>query len=1245
MSRINSFLATVAVCTFVLPAARNAFSQESRATLGGKVTDQQGRIIPKAAVIVTADLTGVIEHTTTNGSGDWRVQFLVPGPYHFSVSAAGFKTTDHSAIELQVADQKFIDSRLLVGERNDTVEVEATTPLIDTTAAVSGTVVTTKQLEELPTQSHSPIALVGLVPGATVGASTGGSVHLWSNISNSNVSVNGAGTGNRANNYQLDGGNDTNAAGQIAFVPPSDSVAEFRVVTNAYDAAIGRQAGSTIALTSKTGTLAYHGILYEYNQNNFLNARPYNQLTTSPVPPVHVNEYGGNVGGPVRIPFLYDGRKRKTFFFYSFDGIRNKQPGNTGFVTLPTLLERKGDFSQSFVVNNGVKYPVKIYDPASINATTGNRTLIGGAGTQIPTVNPIAAAIFALLPAPDRDPDTTISSNANNYIKQEVQDDKFASNSLRLDQSWGNAQHSYVNLRTNNWNEISFDPFGASNILNAILQHRTNRGMTLDHTIVFSPKFLLDLRYNVNGYYGSSANPSGGVSPSTLGFNPALAALEQLPSLPRFDNITPGVESTGIGTDNGSSYTNDTFQTISVGITQTLGNHNFRYGGEYMIQQEGTGGLGQAGGTFQFGNNFTTLNPNASNGPGVGSGLASFELGLATSGTLPHNATAFFSQHYTGVYFQDDWKTTSKLTLNFGLRWDYERPITERFDRLASRYDPTLIQQSATSSGQANYAALVGGGATNPGVALLQQYRGDPSTFVARGGLLFAGVNGTSRSVVNPRYKYFQPRLGFAYQVHKDTVIRGGLGRFVQPTFFTGGQPGFSTSTPFIATTDNYYTAASTFSNPYPTGIIQPTGSSLGTATNVGRQGNYTDPNIGRPYTDEASAYLQQQIGSVLIEIGGTLDLTRGTSVYDPITFNNGFSTNVPSAAAWRASFGPTFDATGRPNDTQPGSVQVANPFLGNNSINSGFQNSKTTSAYQLLRPNPLLTGDVQLDQGKGRDTYYALNTKVEKRFKRGFSVLQSFTWSKRISMNTFIGPQVAAPVIERRLDSGDQRFHYVLTPLWQLPLGRGQRFLNHGNRFVELAVGGFEVTGIYQFQSGTPLVLPTNSSFYLTTPTADAPKTRTHVFNTSRFYPYPNKSTERDHSSGQKGLALSDYPGWTGVQSLPGASFVPTAGDLARNGVYQDFSTRVTYNQTTFGDIRNPYLNDFTLGARKSFNFTESVRFQLRIDAFNALNHPRFGNIDTNPSDGTFGYLGGSARPTAVNSPRQIELGGKLFF
>jgi hypothetical protein len=1218
-----------------------------------------------------SDNTGVSQTTTTDSAGGWMVQYLIPGHYHFKVSAPGFKTTDRTSIELQVGDRKFVDVMLQVGGEVETVTVQATTPLIDTSAAVSGTVVTTKQLEELPSQSNSPTLLAGLTPGVIVGNSTGTAAHLWSNISASALTVNGV-SSTRGINYQLDGGTDANQAGQVSFIPPMDAVGEFRVTTDAYDASIGRQTGATINMQFKSGAEKFHGSLYEYNQNNTLNARTYNGARAA----VHYNEYGGTVGGPVWIPKLYDGRLKKTFFFYNFDGIHNNAPGNSGTMSLPNTMEKQGDFSHSFTtVTTGTGasavttvYPVRIYDPSTYNAATGLRSEFAGnncnvapvvvkggiaKGTdpngylpqrtcRIPNPDPIAIAIGKMIPDVSPTANDGVSSDSNNFIKNEVYYDRFTSNALRIDQNWTNSQHSYVTLRSNKWTELGYDPFGTNNLLQGLNQARNSKGVTIDHTWMISSKDLLDLRFNVQRYEGSAKNLGAGVSPKSLGFSDTYIGHQTLPSIPYLTGLVNGAENGGLGT-NQSGPTNDTTWEYIVNATRQLQAHTLRYGFQFLNQQEGTTGYGQSGGSFGFDTSWTRQNPTGNAGTGEGLAYASFMLGLPTSGSLPTNASAFWDQHYTAFYLQDDWRVTSKLTLNLGLRWDYERPIEERDDRMWARYDPTFNQTQITVVAQSAYAKIVSGSTTNSGVAVLQQYRPDASTFVAKGAYLYAGVNGNPKSILNTRYKYLQPRLGFAYRIYPNAVIRGGLGRFVQGNFDTGvsaQQYGYSVSTSIASSTDNFRHIAPgfSFSNPYPNGINSPIGNSLGTLTNPGGVTGFRDPNYGRPYTDTASLSLQQEVKRYLIEVGGTLNFTHGLSVSDPLNNNsNGFQSNQAVQAAWVADNTPTF-TNGRPDDTLPGNQTVPNPFYHAPYITNGTQNNATVAVSQLLRPNPM-SGNIIDDAAKGKLYYYALNTKVERRFVDGFSVLQSFTWSKAISENNFIGPQGYAEVVERRLSSTDAKFHYTVTPLYVLPFGRGQRFGNQVNRAMEQLIGGWELTGVYNFQSGNPVILPTNTAFFQGgDPIQNTSGGHTGKWlNVNAFAPYPTRSTPAS--------TVQSYPSWTGIQNMPGASWVPTGNDATKNGVYQDFAARVTYNQTTFGNIRQPWLTDFTLGVRKNFKITESMRAELRIDAFNALNHPRFGNIGTDPNSAYFGQLSGSSVLSAVNNPRQIQLSGKFFF
>lgn len=1239
LSRAQGWL-WLAIMLLTVPLA--SLAQDTRATLGGKVLDPQGAAIAGATVTVTAEATGVQTKVNTNGEGNWRAPYLVPGPYHFDVEANGFKTARRAAIQLQLGDQKFLDVTLEVGAKTDTITVESAPPLIDTTAAVSGTVITTEHLAELPTLSGIPTTLAGLTPGVVVGDPNGGTSHLWSNISASKIDVNGAGSGTRAIGYTLDGATNTNSSGQVTFIPPMEAVSEFRVITNAYDASLGGHGAATINMSLKSGTQGFHGSLYENNQNNSLNARPYNSSPDLPLPAVHVNDWGGTFGGPVLLPKLYDGRKKQTFFFLSYDGIRNTSPSSTSYASIPTMAERTGDFSQSWLVKSGKTYPISVYDPNHIEMATGNRPQFSG--NVIPTgqINPISAAILKLMPAPNVTNDASCS-NCKNYLSQALQNDKFASLAMKFDQNWNNSHHSYVSLRWNSFSETSQDTFGATNPLQGLDQYRTNKGITIDHTWVVSPTYIADFRYNVTGYMYKSMSPGAAYDPTTLGFPSSYVALMDTPSIPLIRDIASGMTQNGLGT-NKKNFNQDTFQTFTANLTQTKGNHTFRYGVEYDIQQQGVKNLGAPGGTFRFDSKWTIPNPLKSAGNGQGSTFASYLLGLpSNSSTLPTNATAFWSQHSTGFYFQDDWRATDKLTLNLGLRWDFVTPMSERYNRYVSRFDPNVVLTDITTPAQANYAKLITGTSTSAGVQYLQQYRGDASSFVARGGPLYAGVNGTSRNMADTRYKYWQPRFGFAYRLMKDTVIRGGFGRFAQSPEFTGpGQDGFSQSTSFTASIDNYYTPLMSFNNLYPNGKTAPTGSSNGIYTNPGSWSEYTDPYTGRrPFVDEASLHIQHQVGDYLFEVGGTLNITHDILV--------DYNVNLPSETAWRAAYGPQFDTNGRPVDQKAGDVPVTNPFLGDTHFLNNMGKDKTLSAYQLSRPNPMFNNLTE-HRPIGKATYYGLQAKAERRLKNGFSLLQSFTWSKKMAEYGYLDTDNLNAVVyqqrglDRQLDGSDRRFLLSTTSTYKLPFGRGKLLGKNVSSWMDKLIGGWEMAGIYSFASGTPLVLPTNNAFYKSgcNPSLGSGKSDKQWFDTSCFVAFPTKDTTYAdlHDS-------SKFPSWTGVQNLPGYNWQPSASDAAKNGVYGDFTTWSTANPTVFGSIRQPWSSNLDLGLRKSVQLTEKVRLQLRMDAFNALNHARFQLPDASvdPSNVYFGVLGGSGNLSAANKPRAVQLSGKITF
>ena len=1187
--------------------------------------DPQGAMVPSATIVVANDDNNVRLQTTTNNQGVWTAGFLLPGHYRLNISAPGFKTEERSGITLLAGDVKQLDTTLEIGAASQTVDVTASASLIDTTAATSGTVISHEEIAEMPSMTHLVTLLATFSPGVMAQDQNNNVGHMWSYLAASQFTADGGRNNTWSNTFQLDGAPDTKDGGDIAFIPPMDSVQEFRVSTNAYDASIGRQAGATVNLQTRSGGKSYHGVLYEFNQNSILNANLFQtNLIGGQVAPVHFNEWGGTFGGPVYLPRLYHG-KNKTFFFVSYDDTHNMNPLGSGSLSLPTALERKGDFSQSFttqtVGGQRVQYPIQVYDPLTINPSTGNRTLFPGMQIPASRLSPIAQAILTYLPLPNTPSDGT-SNTSNDYASPSVRKDTFPLISIRVDQNWSNTQRSFVTLREHHLTELSGTTFGFNNILAGSYLNRNAKDIAFDHVWTLSNNKVLDLRYSLNRYEEPSYNAGAGFDPTKLGFPGSFVSQLARPSFPYITGVAGN-----FGVSNAGSYTDTTYHTWGATLTHVHGNHTFRYGGEFWVLQRANEGLGNQG-EFDFNSNFTRQNNANSGGTGVGSTFASFLLDMPSGGNIPRNATALYSQHYTSAFFQDDWRVTSRLTINLGMHWDYERPVEERYNRLTDRYDPT-VQNPISPSAQAAYAAILADpkNASNPGVQLLQQIR-PAGQFAINGVVEFAGVNGAPRTTYNTDLHEWQPRVGFAYNLGHNTVIRGGFGRFTQADYNTGGQFGFSRTTSLIGTTDNYITSYDTMGHPFQNGILAPTGSSLGALTNLGSGPNWDNPNLDRFYSWEYSLHLQHEWHNFLFEAGYSHNKTYNISW--------GWNENEPTFANWQLYNTPSF-VSGRPVDTLDWNLQVPNPFYHLAGVNPGISvySNQTIALNQLLNPNPLF-GGITENNPTGKNQYDAGLAKIERRFSKGFSVIASFTWSKLFEDTAFEGgSQLASQgTVEHKLGGEDRPFHFNVAPIWDLPVGRHQRYGGSMPKWLDAVVGGWELAGNYDIQSGVPVVFSTPAFFS----GRDFSLSRNRQslsewFDTTQFYPFPSKTTSV--------ATLQAYPAWTGIQSMPGFGYVPAASDSIKNGVYQDFAANVQTFPTRWGDVRASRVNEANAGLYKNFSFSESKKLQLRFDVFNLFNHPRFGAPDTNPGSSTFGRVTASQQ----NQARAVELGAKLSF
>jgi hypothetical protein len=1205
-------------------------AQQSRAMLGGRVIDAQGASVPKADVVVTFDDTGVKQQTNTNEQGNWIVKFLVPGPYSVSIAAPGFRPVESHGIMLQTGDEKLIDIRLELASTSTQMTVVAETQLVDTTAAVSGTVITKEEISEMPSMSRITTILATLSPGVFQQDQNQNVAHLWSHDAASQIGMDGGNTSAngstvyRSNDYQIDGMPNVKTGGQVAFLPAPDAVQEFRVVMNAYDASIGRQTGGTLQMTTKSGTSSLHGSLYEYNQNNILNANLFQtNLTGDAKPAVHYNEYGGSIGGPVWIPKVYNGTQ-KTFFFFNYNGIRNQDP-RFQIMSLPNQAERTGDFSRSFTTNvvggQRVVYPIQVFDPLSVDAK-GYRTAFPGMSIPASRLSKVAQGILKYVPLPNGPGDGT-STDANNFVPHSTRQNKMANITGRGDHSWNNSHKTFATFRWYHEDELSNDYFG--NAFTGAYQHRMTRGAGVDHVWTISPTKVLDVKANLTRYEEPNNDHGVGFDPGTLGMPASYTSHLFVPAAPRITGTFAD-----IGTNQAGSVVDTSFYTWSVLLTQVKGNMTFKYGADHSVGQQANKSIGNQG-RFDFGSEWTRQQNNVGGGTGVGSSLASFLLGLPhnsnSNSSFPWNADAFWSSHFDSLYFQNDWRVTPKLTLNLGLRWDVETPITERYDRATALYDPNY-PSPVSSAAQAAYAEILANNPNNAAVQTLAQLS-PAGSFQVRGAQLFNGVSGVPRGASDIHWREFQPRIGFAYRLTPNTVIRGGFGKFVQATAITPGQNGFSRSTPLLTTRDNYMTYYDTLDNPYRDGILAPTGSSLGPLTNLGQGPSWTDPGAGRPYSWIYSLHLQRQIRTWLFEAGYSHNETHG------IALNQNM--NQPGAMLWKQLRAPQFDSTGRPVDQLMWDQQVPNPFNGLANLSGTVATNQTIALNQLLNPIPLLGGITRNNNPLGTSQYDAMLAKIERRFAAGFSVINAFTWSKTIEDDSWIGPDIPGRRIEHRLGGEDRPLRLSVAPIWQIPVGRKQKCGARMPKALDFLVGGWQLSGQFTIQSGSPVTFDDSDSFFFSGKDFKVPGSKQSLaqwFDTSQFYRFPDKVMSP--------ATLATYPAWTAVENLPGYNYKPAAGDSIKNGVYQDFATYIRTIPTRWSDIRSSRVNNVDAIISKSFTFREKFRLQYRFETYNLFNHVRFGApASTDPANSSFGKV----NPTEQNNARLVQMALKLFF
>jgi hypothetical protein len=1010
----------------LLLLASCVFAQSFTAALRGVVSDPSGAAIAGAKVTVTESDRNISRTFTTDDAGRYVAPNLTPGFYTLSVEAAGFKRHVQSRFELVVQQQATLDVQMQVGDISTSVEITGEATLLNTTMANLGQVIENKYILALPNIGRNPLSLTYMTPGVVGSAGRRGDT-------STNFVANGA--RNSTSDIMLDGATLTtveqnSGITDLKYSPSVDAVQEFKMQTNFFSAEYGQTGGAVVNMITKSGTNEWHGTGFYFLRHSDMNANNwFSNRAGRAIPFFRRDQFGGVLGGPVK--------KNKTFFFTTYEYTKQKNP-QTFTATFPTEEQKAGDFTQTRLGDGRM---IQIFNPfdtfVNASGTVERRPF---AGNRVPQsmFDPVIRRVLPYFPKGNQV--TNAVTNTNNWFEQGINVSGVHKTDAKLDHNFNDSnrltgRYSFARSRA-----IPPNVFGEGNpayTFNNGPNGANTHSIVTDYTRTQNPTTVWTARYGLI-YQNFFRNPMEPFDLTTLGLPNYMKQNSTALVFPTF--APAGFDD--IGTEGWLIMDRqEGVHQFSGSLTKIVGGHNIKAGAEYRMFFLDYLQPGFPSGQFSYGINPTRQLENVANNL-QGNGMASMLLGWGTGGQFHIEPKAFSRSRYWGFYIQDDWKITRKLTLNLGLRYEFDVPRWETLNRY-SYWD--LSAQSAVQA----------------------------QGFNTRGVMRF--VDGNTRSDFNGDYNNFSPRIGFAYAVNNKTAIRGGFGLLYslsRATVFGRPGAGFTINSNPTFSLDNNATLWASMSNPYPNGMLLPPGSSLGDRTFLGLGAGPTlRENNRNPeyYSWNLSIQRELPMQSVL-EINYTAN--KGTHLFVP------FTSLTP--------LDPQYWGLGR----TALNAMVANPFYGQITDPRAVNlNGRNVQLFRLLRPMPHFDGASvgTAEPPVGNSIYHGLQAKWEKRFSKGMTFVTHYTWSKMIddssisSGNTaWLGGSTSMqnPLnrrLERSLSAHDIAHRLVLTGSYQLPVGRGRAFGTSMNRWLDAFIGGWEVSGFYTAQGGNPLQIAQN--------------------------------------------------------------------------------------------------------------------------------------------------------------------------
>jgi Carboxypeptidase regulatory-like domain len=1195
-------------------------------TVSGVLTDTTGAVVPGAKVVLSDQQKGFTFHTISEGSGRYLFRSIPPGMYSVSAEAPGFAKALHPNLRLDVNENATVDLNLKVGSATQTVQVEAQSQVIATEDAETGQVINRRFINDLPLIDRNVIELVNLAPGVTAmddqcdATCTGTNfVSNGSRGSTADILTDGA----SATNSEPNGG--ITAA---TYLPSPEAVEEFKVEQTNFSAEYGFSGGSVVNMITRSGTNKFHGSGYDFVRDAVLDSNNWfaNHFGQA-IPPLRRNNFGFTVGGPII--------KNKTFFFFDYDGLRQTTQ-SVPQAGVPSDLMRAGDFGEVCAQQGGsfdntglCSVPAgQIWDPYSgtFNSSEGgvDRTgfipfnniaqYISPGSPNLPAnlepasgvagnlIDPVAQKMLNDFPKPNITSSNGIYQNwigsgPNNYTRDQFDlkiDHRFSEKNLmgaKYAQYWDHGTHF------NCFKNFTDPCQGGPNPTSAHL-------FAINDTHTFTPTLLLNttLGFTRGAWHIAAYNPQGVSDPlGTLGFPSYLQSngFKGVPAI--FINTYFSAGFTNQGTDPYGNYRlgQDTGQ-LSFTLDKVRGSHEIKFGFDGRLHQINYIQTNAPVGVFSFDEHGSDACPTGFSTCG-GDSMASFLMGQLTQDPGVGNGGGTYyeiqfrpatSNYQYGFFAQDNWKVNHKLTLNLGLRYDVTLPRTDRYNRQNS-FDPNV--PSPLNSGSLQYN---------------DQFNG-PTTLQLRGGEVFASSKQRINYVTD--WSDIQPRLGFAYQFAPKMVVRGGYG-----IYYGQSRSGVTGVVPYGGQGFNQYTNAITtyqsdgatpylhLSNPFPNGLIQPAGNSLGLMNDVGFGANgplRTSAANRTPYEQSWSFGIERELrGGVVLNaeyIG-----KKGTHL--PFSGSNQLNILGPQIESPSADINGLLTFVNNPFSSQSGGP-ISDP---NSSLSA-----PTVQEYQLQLPHPQFTGVATDVRMIANSIYHGLQLSAEKRYSNGLQFLVTYVWSKSIDDSSQADDNVTwlgsfsslqdpnKPWLERSLSTFDIPQVLQFSYTYNLPFGRGRAMLGNMPRVVEAIVGGWKTNGLWRMSAGRPLTMTLADGTSLPTYGAQRP----NIVGTPK----------RNHGKDWIDNFFVDPT----VFQKP-AQF--TLGNAPR----------------AIGSVRTPWAFNTDLSLSKQFLLREEMNLEFRIEARNAFNHPVFGAPNTSVDDPNFGTINYTS-----NTPREVQLALKFNF